>query len=128
MQVPRDIHAKTPGLYLDPELRYPCHCCRPCCCCRPCRCPPPHCPPPHHCHHHEADALDVLDVLAKTPYLYLVPKLRYPCHCCRHPCRCPPPRHHPSHLRHHHHHHLPVCMNGPKKVDRRFRSKILRPI
>ena len=43
-------------------------------------------------------------ILAKTPYLYLVPELRYPCHCCRRPCRCPPPRHHPSHLRHHHHH------------------------
>merc|ERR1711913_19857 len=47
--------------------------------------------------HHEADALDVLDVLAKTPGLYLIPELRYPCHCChpcccrRRPCRYPPP-------------------------------------
>merc|ERR1712030_214959 len=50
-----DVLAKTPGLYLVPELRYPCHCCHPCCCCRRpcrCRCPPPRCPPPHHRHHH----------------------------------------------------------------------------
>ena len=66
-----DVLAKTPGLYLVPELRYPWSCCR------SCHCPPPCCrpPPPHH--HHEADALDVLDVLAKIPGLYLVPKLRY---------------------------------------------------
>merc|ERR1712015_247642 len=93
-----EVLAKTPGLYLVPELRYPCHCCHPCCCCRPCRCrrpcrcPPPHCLPPRR-HHHEADALGVLDVLAKTPCLYLVPELRYPCHSCRRP-----------HHRHHHHH------------------------
>merc|ERR1712030_90004 len=78
-----DVLAKTPGLYLVPELRYPCHHCPPCCCCRPCHCPSPCRPPPHHRHHHEADALDVLDVLAKTPCLYQVPELRYPCHCCR---------------------------------------------
>ena len=53
-----------------------------------------HPPPPHH-HHQEVDALDVL---AKTPTLYLVPELRYPCSCC---CPCPPPPHH-----HHHHHSL----------------------
>ena len=61
-------------------------------------CLPPHCPPPHRHHHHEADSLGVLDVLAKTPCLYLIPKLRYPYHCCR-PCRCPPPRRHPPHHR-----------------------------
>ena len=59
-----DVLAKTPGLYLVRELRYPCHCCRPCCCRLPCRCPPPH--------HREADALGILDVLVKTPGLYLV--------------------------------------------------------
>ena len=32
-------------------------------------------PPPHH--HQEVDALIILDVLAKTPGLYLVPELRY---------------------------------------------------
>ena len=68
-----DVLAKTQGLYLVPELRYPCHRCRPCCC----RCPPPRRCPPHHRHHHEADALDVLDVLVKTPGLYQVPELRY---------------------------------------------------
>ena len=47
-EVTRVIHAKTPGLYLVPELRYPCHCCRPCCC----HCPPPRCPPHHRHHHH----------------------------------------------------------------------------
>ena len=58
----------TPGLYIVPELRYPCYCC--------CRRPPP-CPPPPHCrHHHEADALDVFDVHAKHPDLYQVSKLR----------------------------------------------------
>merc|ERR1712030_94302 len=57
-------------------MGYPCHCCHPCCCRRPCCCPPPCCPPPHRSHHHEADALDVLDVHAKTPGLYQVPKLR----------------------------------------------------
>ena len=71
-----DVLAKTPGLYLVPELRYPCHCCRPCCCRRPCHFPPPRRPPPYCRHHHEVDALDVLDVHAKTPSLYQVPKLR----------------------------------------------------
>merc|ERR1712148_91671 len=79
-------------------MTYPCH---PCCCHCPYRYPPPRCPPPHH-HHYEADALDVLDVLAKTPGLYLVPELRYPCHCCCPCCRCPPSRHRPPHCRHHH--------------------------
>ena len=96
---------KPPGLYLVPELRYPCHCCYPCRCPPPCPCPPPRChpPPPHQ----EVDALIILDVLAKTPGLYLVPELRYPWSCCR-PCccppprRCPPPRCHPN-PRHHHH-------------------------
>ena len=70
-----DVLAKTAGLYLVPELRYSCHRCRPCCCCRrSCCCPPPClCPPPRH-HHHEVVALDVL---AKSPGLYLVPELRY---------------------------------------------------
>ena len=81
----------------------PYHCCCPCCSCRPCCCPPPHpTPPPYRHHHHEVDALDVLDVLAKTPGLYLVPELRYPYHCscsccCHHPCRCPPPHCHNFH-------------------------------
>merc|ERR1712030_27843 len=52
--------------------------------------------------HHEADALDVLDILTKTPGLYLVPELRYPYHCCRRPYRCPPPRRHPPNCHHHH--------------------------
>ena len=64
-----DVLVKTPGVYLLPKLRYPCHCC--------CCCPPPHRPPTHRHHHHETDALDVLDVLAKTPCLYQVPELRY---------------------------------------------------
>ena len=78
-----------------------------CCSCRPCHCPPPHpTPPPHRHHHHEVDALDVLDVLAKTPGLYLVPELRYPFHCCCPcccccPCRCTPPHCHPPHCHHH---------------------------
>ena len=42
-------------------------------CRRPCHCPPPRRRPPHRRNHHEAD---VLDVLAKTPGLYQVPKLR----------------------------------------------------
>ena len=41
--------------------------------------------------------LDVLDVLAKTPGLYLVPEQKYPCHCC---CPCPP--HYPHCCYHHH--------------------------
>merc|ERR1712148_130887 len=75
--------------------------------CPPCRCPPPchppprclpsHCRPPYSHHHHEANALDVL---AKTPVLYLFLELRYPCHRCR-PCRCPPPRRHPPCCHHH---------------------------
>ena len=73
-----DVLAKTPCLYQVPDLRYPCHCCRPCCCCRPSCCPLPPPRPPHRCHHHEAHALNVLDVFAKTPGLYLVPELRYP--------------------------------------------------
>merc|ERR1712015_36156 len=98
-----DVLVKTPGLYLVPELNYLCHCSRPCCCCGP----PPRRHPPHRHHHHEADALDILDVIAKTPCLYQVPELRYPCHCC-HPCccfrlcRCPPPRRRPPHHCHHH--------------------------
>ena len=67
-----DVFAKIPGLYLVPELRYPCQCCLPCCCHRPCRCPPACRPPPHSRYHHEAYALDVLDVYAKTPGLYQV--------------------------------------------------------
>ena len=70
---------KTPGLYQVPELRYPFDCCHPCCCHCPCRRPPPSFPPHHRRHHREADDLDVRDVLAKTPGLYLVPELRYPC-------------------------------------------------
>ena len=42
-------------------------------------------------------------VLMKTPDLYLVPELKYPCHCC-HPYRYPLPRRHSPHHRHHHHH------------------------
>ena len=58
-------------------------------------------------HNHKANALDILNILTKTPYLYLVPELRYPCHCCypchcRRPCRYPPPHCPPPH-RHHHH-------------------------
>ena len=52
--------------------------------------PPPRSPPPRFHHHHEADALYFL---IKTPGLYLVAELRYPCHLCR----CPPP-----HYCHHH--------------------------
>merc|ERR1712105_521981 len=54
-------------------------------------------------------ALDVLDVFAKTPGLYLGPVLSYPCLCCRpcccchRPCRCPPPRRRLPHHYHHHH-------------------------
>ena len=69
-----DVLAKTPGLYLVPDLRYHCHCHRPCCCRRPCCCPPPRCHlPPRHHYHQEVDALDVI---AKTPGLYHVPELR----------------------------------------------------
>merc|ERR1712030_116486 len=62
-------------------------------------------------HHHQANTLSILNVLAKTPCIYEVPELRYSCHCCRRPCRCPPPRHRPPPRRrppphHHHHHHL----------------------
>ena len=68
-----DVLAKTPGLYLVPELRYPWSFCRPCCY------PPPRCyPPPYHRHHHEANTFDVIDVLTKTPGLYLVLELWYP--------------------------------------------------
>ena len=72
------MYSRKPKVFIySPELRYPCHRCCPCCCRRPCRCPPPRRCPPHRRHHHEADALDVLDVLAKTPCLYQVPELRY---------------------------------------------------
>ena len=70
-------------------------------------------------HHHQADTLSILDVLAKTPCLYLIPELRYPCHYCRHRCRCPLPRRHPSHLRHHHHHHLGSWGNTKRKSSRK---------
>ena len=96
-----DVLTKSPRLYLVTELRYPCHRCHPCCCRRPYCCLLPCHPSPSNHHHHEVDALDVL---AKTPNLYIVPGLRYPCHswrpccccpsCCCPPCRCPPPCHH----------------------------------
>ena len=70
-------------------------------------------------HHHQADTLSILDVLAKTPCLYLIPELRYPCHYYRHRCRCPLPRRHPSHLRHHHHHHLGSWGNTKRKSSRK---------
>ena len=70
-------------------------------------------------HHHQADTLSILDVLAKTPCLYLIPELRYPCHYYRHRCRCPLPRRHPSHLRHHHHHHLGSWGNTKQKSSRK---------
>ena len=55
-----------------------------------------------------------IDVLAKTPCLYLVPELRYPCHCCRHPSRCPPPRRH-----RHHHHYLRWWGNTKRRSSRK---------
>merc|ERR1712105_266924 len=96
---------------LVPELRYPCHRYRPCCYRHPCHYPPP----PHRRHHHETDALDILDIHAKTPGLYLVPELRYSCHCCR-PCRCPPSR---CRLPHHRHHHLGSWKNTRGKSSRK---------
>ena len=57
-------------------MRYFCHLCFPCYCPRPCRCFPLLHP------YHEANALDVIHVLVKTPGLYLVPEMRYSCHGC----------------------------------------------
>jgi len=76
-----------------------------------------------------------LDVLAKTPGLYLVSELRYSCHrcrpwCCRHACRCPPPLCPPpccppprsSPPFHHHHHHEVDVLRCPRENPRSLSS------